>query len=287
MKMKKIILIILLFNSSFIFAENNIIAIIGDDIITKNNIINELNSAKTFEKKIDIINNKINDNLIQKKALELGIKHSEKDINNAITVIVKQNNLSSVEEFKNSPNYSIYLEKIIAQLSTIVFRQLIYQEAYESITDKEIDAICTQTKNENQIKQIKLSKIIIYQLKNQENQELTIKKLLNTISKHVEKGGSFEKLKQIHSQEKSIEHEWTNIDELSDNFTNLKDNKVSDIYKYGSGWGIAMKSDERYIYSNIDNCKAIAIQEKAQEYYLEWIEKLRESSYIKIFYDRI
>lgn len=283
---KKCVLIILLFQLNYVLADNSIIAIVDDFIITKNSISADLNSVETFEQKLNVINNEIDNILIQQKAKNLELEHNEEDINNAVIEIADKNNIP-IEEFKNNSDFSIFLKKIIHQLNVMAFKQLFYNEVYTNITDEEIITICNINQEQDKIKQIKLSQIIIYQLADKKNQEKSIKELLNTIANNIKTGGSFNELAKIHSQEDSINSDWIILDEHSENFANLKYDEVSDIYEHQSGWAIATKINERYMNPNIDNCKKILIQERAQKYYLDWINKLRDSSYIKIFSDKI
>ena len=55
----------------------------------------------------------------------------------------------------------------------------------------------------------------------------------------------------------------------------------------GSGWAIAIKADEQYIDSNLEACKQQIINNKATQYYLDWVQDLRGSAYIEIFSDKL
>jgi hypothetical protein len=53
------------------------------------------------------------------------------------------------------------------------------------------------------------------------------------------------------------------------------------------GWAIAIKVDERYVDPDLDNCKKKITFLKAQDFYMNWLEDLRDSAYIEIYTDKL
>ena len=66
----------------------------------------------------------------------------------------------------------------------------------------------------------------------------------------------------------------------------LQDGEISTIYGTDMGWAIAIKVDERYIDTNLENCKEKIIYQKAQQFYSNWLNNLKDFSYIKIYTDK-
>ena len=67
----------------------------------------------------------------------------------------------------------------------------------------------------------------------------------------------------------------------------LQDGEVSTIYVTDMGWAIAIKIDERYIDTNLENCKEKIIYQKTQQFYSNWLNNLNDSAYIKIYTDKL
>ena len=53
------------------------------------------------------------------------------------------------------------------------------------------------------------------------------------------------------------------------------------------GWAIAIKVDERYVDTNLENCKERNTYLKAQNFYLNWLKDLRNAAYIEIYTDKL
>jgi hypothetical protein len=67
----------------------------------------------------------------------------------------------------------------------------------------------------------------------------------------------------------------------------LEDGEVSIIYSTDLGWAIAIKVDERYVNSNLENCKEKIVYQKTQQFYINWLKDLRDSAYIEIYTDKL
>ena len=67
----------------------------------------------------------------------------------------------------------------------------------------------------------------------------------------------------------------------------LEDGEISTIYSTNEGWAIAIKVDERYVDSNLENCKEKIIYQKTQQFYSDWLKDLRDSAYIEIYTDKL
>ena len=144
------------------------------------------------------------------------------------------------------------------------------------------------------IKQIKIAQIIISEIevKDHSNKSLEIKSFLKKLSKHISNGASFEAFAKLHSQHPSYANGGvTNWIEVSgpilimlDSLTNKE---VSEIYLTEFGYAIGIKLEERYVSSNLIQCKEKLLYRKSENYYLEWVDNLRDGSYIKIYHDKL
>ena len=93
-----------LLSISNVFAENIIIAVVNNSVITYNSLEPLLINTNSKGHKVDIINQRINDILQIEKAKELKIEASPNDINLALFEISKSNNIS-LEELKSYPEF--------------------------------------------------------------------------------------------------------------------------------------------------------------------------------------
>ena len=69
--------------------------------------------------------------------------------------------------------------------------------------------------------------------------------------------------------------------------SSLKDNEISKVYLTNFGFAIGIKIDERLVSSTLKKCEEKLIYLKAEEFYLAWVEGLREDAYIKIYHDNL
>ena len=67
----------------------------------------------------------------------------------------------------------------------------------------------------------------------------------------------------------------------------LEKNEVSEIYTTVFGSAIAIKIDERFISSKLQECEDQVRYKNAETYYAKWLERLRDQAFIKIYYDKI
>ena len=289
--MRKLIALLLCAQFSSVFAANSILAIVNDDIITMASVQQQLNTVNTYDEKISIINQQIDNSLIQSKITELGISPAQQSIDTAVDQVAQSNNMSATQ-LKAHPQFPAILQQVIGNLAVTALQQRVIQGMEISVSAEEVKSNCMNDSSVRSTKQIKVAQIIISEVDGAENQELAAKELLNKLAHHIEKGASFGDFAKLHSQDPSYAQgglsNWITIE--GDNLTffdKLKKGEVSDIYSSGSGWAIAIKADEQYIDPNLENCKQQIINSKATQYYLNWVRELRDSAYIEIFSDKL
>jgi len=281
---------VLLLSQFQAFAVDNILAIVNAKVITSNSIKQALETTKSFDEKIAIINQQIDNYLVKEKIKERGITPSAQLLDDAVKTIAKDNN-TTVAELKSHPQFPSIFELISFQLAISQIKHDIAQKVSIESSDQELDS-CQQQTTVNNTKQVRIAQIIISNVKGADNHEIAAKELLNKIAKHVTKGASFFDFAKLYSQHPSYAQgglsNWLTLkDSNLDFFGSLKKGEVSKIYQVNSGWAIAIKVDERHINLNLEACKKHITDKRINKIYRDWIQELRDSAYIEIFSDNL
>ena len=293
--MKRVLALFLSLQIGLCIAGNSIIAIVDEDVITLQTIELELKQAKTFNEKIAIIEQQIENTLQLRKALELGLNPSQKDINGALFQLAKNNNVS-MEQLQSYPQFPTLTQDITNRLSILNLQKFITKDLNFKLSDDEINKNCINNSSVKDSKQIRIAQIIISQIKNSdlnsEIQEKVVKNFLTKLSDHITKGASFNAFAKLHSQHPSYVNgglsDWMFVNNPTiEMLDTLQDGEVSKIYLTDMGWAIAIKVDERYVDTNLENCKEQNIYLKAQNFYLNWLKDLRNVAYIEIYTDKL
>ena len=292
--MKRVSALILLFQLGVCFAANSIIAIVNEDVITLQSIEQQLNDANSLDEKIDIVEQQIEIALQMSKVRELGLSPSQGDINGVLNQLAVDNNIS-MEQLQSYPQFPSLIQQITDRLSILNLQQYITKDLNIELFENEINN-CTSNINDKDTKQIRIAQIIISEIDNSDviidNQEKAVRNFLKKLSDHITKGASFEAFAKLHSQHSSYVNggltDWIFVKNPTiEMFDLLEDGEVSKIYSTDVGWAIAIKVDERYVDSNLENCKEKIIYQKAQQFYSNWLNNLKDSSYIKIYTDKL
>ena len=292
--MKRVSALILLFQLGVCFAANSIIAIVNEDVITLQSIEQQLNDANSFNEKIDIVEKQIEIALQMSKVRKLGLNPSQGDINGVLNQLAIDNNIS-MEQFQSYPQFPSLVQQITDRLSILNLQQYITKDLNIELFENEINN-CTSNINDKDTKQIRIAQIIISEIDNSDviidNQEKAVRNFLKKLSDHITKGASFEAFAKLHSQHSSYVNggltDWIFVKNPTiEMFDLLEDGEVSKIYSTDVGWAIAIKVDERYVDSNLENCKEKMIYQKTQQFYSDWLKDLRDSAYIEIYTDKL
>ena len=292
--MKRVSALILLFQLGVCFAANSIIAIVNEDVITLQSIEQQLNDANSFNEKIDIVEKQIEIALQMSKVRNLGLNPSQGDINGVLNQLAIDNNIS-MEQLQSYPQFPSLIQQITDRLSILNLQQYITKDLNIELFENEINN-CTSNINDKDTKQIRIAQIIISEIDNSDviidNQEKAVRNFLKKLSDHITKGASFEAFAKLHSQHSSYVNggltDWIFVKNPTiEMFDLLEDGEVSKIYSTDVGWAIAIKVDERYIDSNLENCKEKIVYQKTQQFYINWLKDLRDSAYIEIYTDKL
>ena len=292
--MKRVSALILLFQLGVCFAANSIIAIVNEEAITLQSIEQQLNNANSFNEKIEIIEKQIEIALQMSKVRNLGLNPSQGDINGVLNQLAIDNNIS-MEQLQSYPQFPSLVQQITDRLSILNLQQYITKDLNIELFENEINN-CTSNINDKDIKQIRIAQIIISEIDNSDviidNQEKAVRNFLKKLSDHITKGASFEAFAKLHSQHSSYVNggltDWIFVKNPTiEMFDLLEDGEVSKIYSTDGGWAIAIKVDERYVDSNLENCKEKMIYQKTQQFYSDWLKDLRDSAYTEIYTDKL
>ena len=287
--MKRVLALLFILCISPVFAENIIIAIVNNSAITFNSLENSLLNASSKEHKFDIINQRINDVLQLQKSKELNIEASINDVNLALLEISKSNNIS-LEQLKAYPEFLSLEDEVSEKISILNLQRYITRDV--NILESEALDICSKEPSNINNKQIKVAQIIISKVETQNDQDAAIKAFLKKLSKHITKGASFVDFAKLHSQHSSYLDggitDWIEVDNPTvAMLDSLKDNEVSKIYLTDFGFAIGIKLEERFVTSNLKQCKEKLIYLNAEKFYSNWVRGLREQAYIKIYHDAL
>jgi len=286
--MKRVLALLFILSIGPVFSENNIIAVVNNNVITYNSLEPLLTDASSKDHEVDIINQRINDILQVKRAKKLGIEASLNDVNLALVEISKSNNIS-LEQLKAYPEFLSLKDEVSEKISILNLQRYITKDV--TIDENKAINICSK-KATNTIKQIKIAQIIISEVETQNDQNTAIKAFLKKLSKHISKGASFEGFAKLHSQHSSYSNggktDWIEVDNPTvAMLDSLKDNEVSKIYLTDFGFAIGIKLEERFVSSNLKQCTEKLIYLKAEKFYSNWVSGLREQAYIKIYHDAL
>ena len=288
--MKRVLALIFLLSIGHVFAENIIIGVVNNSIITYNSLKTLLLKTDSKDHKVDIVNERINDILQLEKAKEFQIEASSNDINLALFEISKSNNIS-LDQLQAYPEFLSLKTEVSERISILNLQRYITKDV--TIDENEAINICSKQTSES-IKQIKIAQIIISEIEveNQNDKDIAIKALLNKLSKHISKGASFEGFAKLHSQHSSYANggitNWIEVNSPTVRMLDsLKNSEVSQIYLTDFGFAIGIKLDERFVSSNLKQCKEKLIHLKAEKFYSNWVSELHEEAFIKIYHDAL
>jgi len=286
--MKRVLALLFILSTGHVFADNIIIGVVNNSVITYNSLKTLLLKTNSQDHKIDIINERVNDILQLEKAKKLQIEASPNDVNLALLEISKSNNIS-LDQLQAYPEFLSLKTEVSERISILNLQRYITKD----VTIDENEAINTCSKKASStIKQIKIAQIIISEVEAQNDQDAAIKAFLKKLSKHISKGASFEGFAKLHSQHSSYLNggitDWIEVDNPTITMLDsLKDNEVSEIYLTDFGFAIGIKLKERFVSSNLKLCKEKLIYIEAEKFYSNWVESLRKEAYVKIYYDNL
>ena len=292
--MRRFFILLLLFSVNISNAENTVVAVVNEDVITLDSIEWQLNVASSYDEKMEILSRQVDLLLQLNIAKKLDIEPQNEEVEGALIQLARNNNISLIE-LKSHPQFTLFVEQIIETLSVIKLKQFITKDFQPELSENDILQNCSIEKSSG-VKQIKIAQIIISEILDSNSAKIeqrnAVVGFLEKLSKHISKGASFEAFAKLHSQHPSYYNgglsEWLFVNTPNiEMFDSLKEGEVSKIYETAEAWAIAMKVDERYINTDIESCKQQIKNQKSQTYYSRWLKELRDSAYIEIYTDKL
>ena len=293
--MRSLLALILFLNFSICFAENTILAIVNNEVVTLNSVEQKLNVANSNEEKIAIIKNRIDTILQLTKVSEFDISPTQSDINQALIQLANINEIT-IEQLNSYPEISLLTREVTEKLSILNLQRFITKDLILNLSTNELIDNCPATDNDIKIKQIKIAQIIISEIDNSDispnSKDEAIKEFLKKLSKHITKGASFESFAKLHSQHPSYANgglsDWITVNSPTAEMLDLlKDGEVSKVYSNNIGFAIAIKVDERFISDNLEKCKEKLTYLNAEQFYLNWLKELRDNADIEIYINNL
>ena len=293
--MMSLLALILFLNFSTCFAENTILAIVNNEVVTLNSIEQKLNIANSNEEKIAIIKNRIDTILQLTKVREFDISPTQSDINQALIQLANINEIT-IEQLNSYPEISLLTREVTEKLSILNLQRFITKDLILNLSTNELIDNCPAIDNDIKIKQIKIAQIIISEIDDSDispnSKDEAIKEFLKKLSKHISKGASFESFAKLHSQHPSYTNggisDWITVNSPTAEMLDLlKDGEVSEVYSNNIGFAIAIKVDERFISDNLEKCKEKLTYLNAEQFYLNWLKELRDNADIEIYINNL
>ena len=293
--MRSILALILFLNFGNCFAENTILAIVNNEVVTLNSVEQKLNVANSNEEKIAIIKNRIDTILQLTKVREFDISPTQTDINQTLIQLANINEIT-IEQLNSYPEISLLTREVTEKLSILNLQRFITKDLILNLSTNELIDNCSAIDNDIKIKQIKIAQIIISEIDNSDispnSKDKAIKEFLKKLSKHISKGASFESFAKLHSQHPSYTNggisDWITVNNPTAKMLDLlKNGEVSKIYSNNIGFAIAIKVDERFISNNLEKCKEKLTYLNAEQFYLNWLKELRDNADIEIYINNL
>ena len=293
--MRSLLALIFFLNFGTCFAENTILAIVNNEVVTLNSVEQKLNVANSNEEKIAIIKNRIDTILQLIKAREFDISPTQSDIDQALIQLANINKIT-IEQLNSYPEISLLTREVTEKLSILNLQRFITKDLIFNLSTNELIDNCPTIDNDIKIKQIKIAQIIISEIDDSDispnSKDKAIKEFLKKLSKHITKGASFESFAKLHSQHPSYENggisDWITVNSPTAEMLDLlKDGEVSKIYSNNIGFAIAIKVDERFISDNLEKCKEKLTYLNAEQFYLNWLKELRDNADIEIYINNL
>jgi parvulin-like peptidyl-prolyl isomerase len=293
--MRSLLALILFLNFGTCFAENTILAVVNNEVVTLNSVEQKLNIANSNEEKIAIIKNRIDTILQLTKVREFDIYPTQLDISQALIQLANINEIT-IEQLNSYPEISLLTREVTEKLSILNLQRFITKDLILNLSSNELIDNCPAIDNDIKIKQIKIAQIIISEIDDPDissnSKDETIKEFLKKLSKHITKGASFESFAKLHSQHQSYANggisDWITVNSPTTEMLDLlKDGEVSKVYSNNVGFAIAIKVDERYISNNLEKCKEKLTYLNAEKFYLNWLKELRDNADIEIYINNL
>ena len=158
--MRGLLAFIFFLNFSSSFANNTIVALVDNEVITLNSVAHKFNITSSIEEKTLIINKRVDTILQLRKVAEFDIYPPQAEVNQALNELAKINEIS-LNQLYSYPEISLITLEIKEKLSILNLQRFITKELVLDLSATELIKKCPTKSNDNKTKQIKIAQIII------------------------------------------------------------------------------------------------------------------------------
>ncbi|HAG50856.1 MAG TPA: hypothetical protein DHU69_06220 [Deltaproteobacteria bacterium] len=286
---------------------DKVIAVVNDSVIT----LSELNSAiadigiikgDSKEKQIVETKSRILDQLIEKKLVELaatkaGISVSEKEIDNAVEDVKKQNNISHEELLralaKNGLTLKAYREQLKEQVRQVKFINRQFRSNIK-LADEDVEAYYKLNQDKFAGPTMHRLRIISFPLTEPGKVKEAEKKVKDVLAM-AKRGEDFAKLAREYSQGPNAlgggDLGYVKTGEMDPTIeraiAGLKSGEVSDVVKTSTGFHIIQvverpKGEPRPLSEVDEEIRNIIFQKIIDERYKFWLEEIMKKAYVEV-----
>ena len=289
-------------------ANDNIVAIVNDDVITKQELdvmVKQLRSQIPKGQQIDInalqqqaLIHLINKDLLIQAAKRANIQISKEDLNEAMQNFAAQNHMSVKELISKIAKEGISESQLRQTMTENLMVQRLEQSevmAKSQVTDEEIDSAIARAQQEGRqlpppltAYSYHVQHILI------KNDNAVSRKLINQIAHQARSGASFEQLARQYSQDGSAEKggdlDWIvdgeMVPQFEAAFKALQPGQISQPVRTQLGWHVIrlvdIKSDDSPQQQIRNGMRAVLVQEKREILHQNLLKQLQNQSYIDI-----
>jgi len=294
---------------------NRVVATVNSDIITLyelNSLIEQVtglsvstlrlqDEERFYQVRSALLNSLINQKITEQQVQKLGIKVTERDIDEAIERIKRENRITQEELLFSLKSKGITLEEYRAQLrKDIERRRLVKYEVSSKIVITEEDLRKYYLDHIGQFsepRKVKLARILL-KTSNPGDQELmaTAKQRGEEVLRKLKEGSSFSDLARTHSQGPAGSEGgclgWIPFDQLDPSFkkriATLSPGEYTELYECPHGLQIVQKVEDKGGVKSFaevrDAIYSKLYKAKVEEKYADWLSQLREESFIKVVF---
>lgn len=313
---KKILFILLittLMITSFSYGEvtNEIVAVVNDDVITKQDLdkfflplklqLKSRYSGRELEEKL----NKARDNLLNKMIQDKLLLEKAKKRNLAVNEVAVKEKLNRIKEnFSSQEEFQKYLDKSKMKISDLkqryrqqfLIHKLVSKEIKSNIRVNPNELLQYYEKNKHRFKnpkRVKVRQIFI------PNETKNASKKINNIKKLLNERGSFREVARKYSKGTNAEQggllgireKGELMHKIDKVIFDLKEGQISDVVETSMGYHI-FKVEKKYSFSTREfkevrnKIKNILFQKKVKEKFQKYLEGIKEDAYVSIKKER-
>ena len=310
------LLILFLLGPGYLLAQitNRIIATVNSDIITlhelntsikrltglSNKDLKQRHKKQFYEIRRAVLDNLINEKIAEQQIIKLGIRLTEKDVEEAIEKIKKENNFTHEELIFNLKHEGVtlkeYKEKIKKEIER--FRLVNYEvKSKIVITEEDIKKYYKMhTKEYSEVSKVKLMRIFLKVRNPDDMKEIArVKSLGIEILQRLKQGHDFSELARMHSQGPAGPEGghlgWIKASQLEptlrEKIAKLSIGEHTDLDLAPSGFQIIKlvedkKGGVKPLEKIRDAIYSKLFKEKVEKKYATWLNRLRKESFIKV-----